>query len=182
MWVRFLAGRCARITWPFCCHSSQRIVVSQSLSFPPAAIVAGLPRLCRLQKPIWKINKGFLTPVHLVAFRQIFHRSQGAVCTNHIHLFFSSAVPRGVRGQEHNRLPSQPDCLRYLLSNNKGYSRWWGSQRIRGNTSLELYNRTIIVREPWKNWFIQQIINTKFPWNKEMYVFKLLLKCVSAYY
>lgn len=37
--------------------------------------------------------------------------------------FFSSAVPRGVRGQEHNRLPSQPDLLRYLLSNNKGYSR-----------------------------------------------------------
>lgn len=82
MWVRFLVGRCARITWPFCCHSSLRIVVSQSLSFPPAAIVA----LRRLQKPIWKINKG-LTPVHLVASSQMFHRSQGAVCTNHISLY-----------------------------------------------------------------------------------------------
>lgn len=94
----FLADRCTRITWPFCCHSSQRIVVSQSLSFPPAAIVAALPPLRRLQKPIWKINKG-LTPVHLVAFRQMFHRSQGAVCTNRINLSFSPAVPRAFGGK-----------------------------------------------------------------------------------
>lgn len=74
----------------YCCKSVTLI--------PPAAIVAALPPLRRLQKPIWKINKG-LTSVHLVAFRQMFHRSQGAVCTNRINLSSSPAVLRAFGGK-----------------------------------------------------------------------------------
>lgn len=117
-----LAGRCARITWPFCCHSSQAYCC-KSVTFIPAR------RHCR-----WAASSVSSAETNLENKQGLDSCPPGGLPSNLSQKsrcglykpytpFFSSAVPRGVRGQEHNRLPSQPDCLRYLLSNNKGYSR-----------------------------------------------------------